>query len=191
MAQKNVTVGTFKDECKVINLAAEYAGYTGAEKYALVTALSLDELEARYSKDIQRYKPFLILTPEMGEAIREYHRNNEKFAKREAREESVFITCSEAEESQIQALSVEDAQTILQAESDDVEESQRIHQLSSKALKTLTPLQREYLIRHFINGESIRAIAEQTGTRKNNVLKTYRRGLKKYIRAINDMEGES
>ena len=191
MAQKNVTVGSFKDECKVINLAAEYDGYTGAEKYALVTALSLDELEARYSKEIQRYKPFLILTPEMGEAIREYHRNNEKFAKREAREESVFITCSEAEEAQIQALSVEDAQTILQAESDDVEESQRIYQLSSKALKTLTPLQREYLIRHFINGESIRAIAEQTGTRKNNVLKTYRRGLKKYIRAINDMEGES
>ena len=190
MAQKNVTVGSFKDECKVINLAAEYDGYTGAEKYALVTALSLD-VEARYSKEIQRYKPFLILTPEMGEAIREYHRNNEKFAKREAREESVFITCSEAEESQIQALSVEDAQTILQAESDDVEESQRIYQLSSKALKTLTPLQREYLIRHFINGESIRAIAEQTGTRKNNVLKTYRRGLKKYIRAINDMEGES
>ena len=191
MAKNKVTKGTFKDECKVINLAAEYDGYTGAEKYALVTALSLDELEARYSKDIQRYKPFLILTPEMGEAIREYHRNNEKFAKREAREESVFITCSEAEESQIQALSVEDAQTILQAESDDVEESQRIYQLSSKALKTLTPLQREYLIRHFINGESIRAIAEQTGTRKNNVLKTYRRGLKKYIRAINDMEGES
>ena len=190
MAQKNVTVGTFKDECKVINLAAEYAGYTGAEKFALVTALSLDDLEARYSKEIQRYKPFLILTPEMGEVIREYHRNNEKFAKREAREESVFITCSEAEESQIQALSVEDAQTILQEDSDDVEESQRIYQLSSKALKNLTPLQREYLIRHFINGESIRAIAEQTGTRKNNVLKTYRRGLKKYIRAINDMEGE-
>ena len=115
MAKNKVTKGTFKDECKVINLAAEYAGYTGAEKYALVTALSLDDLEARYSKEIQRYKPFLILTPEMGEAIREYHRNNEKFAKREAREESVFITCSEAEEAQIQALSVEDAQTILQA----------------------------------------------------------------------------
>ena len=191
MTNKTENTKTFKDDCKVINLTAEYDGYTGTEKYALVTALSLDDLEARYSKEIQRYKPFLILTPEMGEAIREYHRNNEKFAKREAREESVFITCSEAEESQIQALSVEDAQTILQAESDDVEESQRIYQLSSKALKALTPLQREYLIRHFINGESIRAIAEQTGTRKNNVLKTYRRGLKKYIRAINDMEGES
>ena len=191
MKQFTNTKADFKDVCKIIKLDAEYKGYTGTEKYALVTGLTLTELEAQYPNEIQHYKPFLILTPEMGEAIREYHRNNEKFAKREARDESVFITCSEAEESQIQALSVEDAQTILQADSDDVEESQRIYQLSSKALKTLTPLQREYLIRHFINGESIRAIAEQTGTRKNNVLKTYRRGLKKYIRAINDMEGES
>lgn len=191
MAENKVTERTFKDDCKVIKLEAEYAGYTGDEKYAVITDLSSDELEALYSKELNRFRPYIILTREMGEVIREYHRNNEKFAKREARNMSVFITCSETEEAQIQALSVEDAQTILQAESDDVEESQRIYQLSSKALKTLTPLQREYLIRHFINGESIRAIAEQTGTRKNNVLKTYRRGLKKYIRAINDMEGES
>ena len=79
MTNKTENTKTFKDDCKVINLTAEYDGYTGTEKYALVTALSLDDLEARYSKEIQRYKPFLILTPEMGEAIREYHRNNEKF----------------------------------------------------------------------------------------------------------------
>ena len=121
MAKNNVTVGTFKNDCKVIRLDAEYPGYTGDTKYAIITDLTEEELSARYPAEIKRYIPFVLLSSEMGRAIREHHRNDEKFAKRTARYESVFIACTEEDEALINSLSVEDEQTVLEAESDALE----------------------------------------------------------------------
>lgn len=190
MAENKVTERTFKDDCKVIKLEAEYAGYTGDEKYAVITDLSSDELEALYSKELNRFRPYIILTREMGEVIREYHRNNEKFAKREARNMSVFITCSEEEEATIQSLSIEDEQSKLQAESAADEEKQRITELSRKALEKLPPCQREYLFLHLLEGKSFGVIAKEKGIRKNNVQRTYQRAVKNYIEAVKALEVE-
>ena len=38
----------FSSECKVIDLRFEYVGYNGAEKYAIVTDLTKEELLAKY-----------------------------------------------------------------------------------------------------------------------------------------------
>lgn len=191
MAKNKVTKGTFKDECKVINLHCEYEGYTGDEKYAIITDLTENQLNERYGQEINRYRPFVILTREMGEAMREFDRNNEKFAKREAREESVFITCSEEEEALLESLSVRDEQTILQEENEAEYAREHIRELSSKALESLTPLQREYLVRHILDGISIKELARESGKSRYTVLRTFHRGLKNYIRAIEDMEAES
>lgn len=40
----------FKVECKVIKLGYEYPGYTGIEKYAIVTDLSYAQIMGRYVK---------------------------------------------------------------------------------------------------------------------------------------------
>ena len=40
----------FKVECKVIKLGYEYPGYTGTEKYAIVTDLSYAQIMERYIK---------------------------------------------------------------------------------------------------------------------------------------------
>ena len=69
MAKNNVTVGTFKNDCKVIRLDAEYTGYTGDTKYAIITDLTEEELSARYPAEIKRYIPFVLLSSEMGRAI--------------------------------------------------------------------------------------------------------------------------
>lgn len=39
----------FKVECKIIKLGYEYPGYTGTEKYAIVTDLSYAQIMERYS----------------------------------------------------------------------------------------------------------------------------------------------
>lgn len=80
----------FSSECKVINLRFEYIGYNGAEKYAIVTDLTKEELLAKYPDVICRYTPFIHLSITHGEVIREFHRNNDKFQKRDKRNHDLY-----------------------------------------------------------------------------------------------------
>lgn len=186
MAKNNVTVGTFKNDCKVIRLDAEYPGYTGDTKYAIITDLTEEELSVRYPDEIRRFTPHILLSCEMGRAIREHHRNDEKFAKRTARYESVFIACTEEEESLIRTLSVEDEQTILDAESDEEEARQHVIDISRAALATLTPMQRDYLVRHYLYGIPCLEIAHQDGKHHKSVQETIKAARKKFIKICSE-----
>ena len=62
MAKNNVTVGTFKNDCKVIRLDAEYPGYTCDTKYAIITDLTEEELSVRYPDEIKRFNPHILLS---------------------------------------------------------------------------------------------------------------------------------
>lgn len=42
----------FKCDCKVINLSYEYPGYTGEEKWAIITDLTEEELIEKYEEII-------------------------------------------------------------------------------------------------------------------------------------------
>lgn len=80
----------FSSECKVIDLRFEYVGYNGAEKYAIVTDLSKEELLAKYPDVICQYTPFVLLSILHGEVIRDFHRNEDKFQKRDLRNHNLF-----------------------------------------------------------------------------------------------------
>ena len=45
----------FKCDCKVINLSYEYPGYTGKEKWAIITDLTEEELIEKYEEIISSY----------------------------------------------------------------------------------------------------------------------------------------
>lgn len=45
----------FKYDCKVINLSYEYPGYTGEEKWAIITDLTEEELRKKYEEIISSY----------------------------------------------------------------------------------------------------------------------------------------
>ena len=47
----------FYQECEVIKLESEYDGYTGEERYAIITDLSKSELHKRYSSQLKNLKP--------------------------------------------------------------------------------------------------------------------------------------
>ena len=186
MAKKKISEGTFKNDCKVIRLNAEYPGYTGDTKYAIITDLTEEELSVRYPAEIKRYIPYVLLSREMGKAIREHHRNDEKFAKRTARYESVFIACTEEEEALIRTLSVEDEQTLLDAESDAEEAKQHVIDICRAALATLTPMQRDYLVRHYLYGIPCLEIAHQDGKHHKSVQETIKAARKKFIKICSE-----
>lgn len=52
----------FTQDCKLINLRYEYSGFTGTEKWAIVTELSEEALWDKYPDIISRYMPFTLMS---------------------------------------------------------------------------------------------------------------------------------
>ena len=52
----------FAQDCKLINLRYEYSGFTGTEKWAIITELSEEALWDKYPDVISRYTPFIFLS---------------------------------------------------------------------------------------------------------------------------------
>lgn len=178
---------SFKQECKVINLELEYEGYVGNERYAIITDLSEEELNARYSTEIERYKPFIILTRAMGLVMKKHEHDEKKHAMREARGE-IHINCNADDETMILALTEDDDQLVREAIKEAFIESLRINDISSKALKTLTPLQQKYLIQHYAFKKGYREIAREEGKHVDTVWSICMSGLERYIKAVNSLE---
>ena len=56
------------------------SGYTGDEKWAIITELSVKELWEKYPLVIERYSPFVHLSIAQGEVIDDANRNEDKYA---------------------------------------------------------------------------------------------------------------
>ena len=77
---------TFQDdllnECKVINLKNEYSDYLGEINWAIVSDLTEEELNEKYRSAILPYSPYVRLSLEQYEAIKEYNSNEYKHVRR-------------------------------------------------------------------------------------------------------------
>ena len=143
----------FANDCKLINLRYEYHGYTGTEKWAIVTELAEEELWVKYPDVIRRYTPFILLSMAQGEVIDESYRNNDKYEKRAKRTIDVYTPFVDPFE---------------QAEEERIEkEKEQLRQLEiakvRKVLEMLKPVQRERLIKAILLGMSSRKIAKEEG----------------------------
>lgn len=181
------TKKSFKQECKVINLELEYEGYVGNELYAIITDLSKEELNKSYGAEIEKYKPFIILSRAMGLAMKKHEHDEKKHAMREARGE-MRMTGDVRDEALISALTEDDDQLVKEAIVHDFMESLRINAVSKSALMTLTPLQRDYLIRKYVNRESVRDIADKDGKRFETVWDIIVSAKNRYIKAVKALE---
>ena len=88
----------FKCDCKVINLSYDYPGYTGEEKWAIITDLTEEEHSKKYEEIISSYRPFIILSSLFGSVRADFIRNEDKFSKRAKRSISIFDFSEETEE---------------------------------------------------------------------------------------------
>jgi len=87
----------FKAECSFFRCEEEYPGWTGNEKYGIITGLSKEELEAKFPQFIKAMSPYVLLDLEYGEIRAEAKRNDDKFEKRERFSNSLFELDEEAE----------------------------------------------------------------------------------------------
>ena len=93
------TVKTFDGDYLVIDLVNEYGGsssFVGKEKYAVATDLSEEKLLEIYEKELDPYKPFVIITREMYEAFRINFNEDERERKRDAKFHEAFTLDSES-----------------------------------------------------------------------------------------------
>ena len=172
---------TFKQECKIINLVIEYGRQTGDIRYAVITDLTEDELDLKYSEELSKYRPFIILSRAMGLAIREHQRNDEKFRKRFSRSTADY-------ESIIDMITVDDEQTIKYREAIELRSKEQFLEAGRKAMALLTPLQRQYIIRYYQDGATLDEIATETGTRRDTVWENLEAARRKFRKVLSDME---
>lgn len=158
----------FANDCKLINLRYEYHGYTGTEKWAIVTELAEEELWVKYPDVIRRYTPFIMLSMAQGEVIDESYRNNDKYEKRAKRTIDVYGYEDDISEQFHRELITPFVDPFEQAEEERIEEEkEQLRQLEiakvRKVLEMLKPVQRERLIKAILLGMSSRKIAKEEG----------------------------
>ena len=72
------------NECVILSLEKEYPGYTGTEKWMIITDLTENEFAEQYPEQYPCWKEAVILTAEMGKEVIRYHNNNRKHEIRNA-----------------------------------------------------------------------------------------------------------
>ena len=63
-------------EYVILNVEKEYPGYTGTEKWMIITDLSEEQFAELYPEQYLCWKEAVILNLEMGKEIIRYHNNN-------------------------------------------------------------------------------------------------------------------
>lgn len=81
----------FARDCKLMNLKYEYDGYTGTEKWAVITELTEEELWDKYPDIISRYTPFVLLSMAQGKVIIDDNRETHRCEMRDARHLDAFV----------------------------------------------------------------------------------------------------
>lgn len=160
----------FAMNCKIINLQYEYSGYSGLEKWAIVSELTEEELQTTYPDIISRYVPFIRLSVAQSEPINEFNRNNEKYEKRAKRTYDVYGYEDD--------LSEHFHREMITPFVDPFEEEERKIRRSleiekvRKSLIMLKPIQRRRLIKSVLLRQTLREIAAEEGVSFSAVAKS-------------------
>lgn len=177
----------FAQDCKLINLRYEYSGFTGMEKWAIITELSEEALWDKYPDVISRYTPFILLSMAQGEVISESHRNNDKYEKRSKRTIDVYGYEDDIFE-QFHPKSIAPfIDPFDKAEEEQIEEEkEKLRQLElskvRQALSMLQPVQRERLLKSVLLGISSRKIAKEEGINYSSVDKSIAAAIKNFMK---------
>ena len=170
----NALFAEFKKDCKILSLAKEYPGYVGYEKYMILTDLTKDELNQKYSVLLNNYKPYMIGSSQLYSPIADYEKNEDKFEKRNARN-TISICVDEDADNTFESLQVGDYLTELSEQQDADEKRRLIH----TALGTLTDSQRRRLLMWAIDGMTEEERAMREGSSQQAISKNLDKARKK------------
>ena len=162
----------------ILNLKSEYPGYTGQEKWMIITDLDEEEFSSRYPEEYRFWGDALILNTEMGDEVMRY-KNNE--SKHRRRNRDICISAEEADE----LLIAEDTSP------SSVENSIWLNE----ALDRLSKKQQARICGYYLVGNTMSTIAERENISRSAVQKSISRGLDRirryYLENWNDIEEET
>ena len=178
---EKVTVQALKEqfmkECTILDPKKEYPGYTGKEKYFIVTTLSEAELQGKYAYLIESFKPYLLLDKSFFDIRADFKRNADKHKKRAERTEDIYGYVDGETEFHHKELVVDKLY-------DDLIKSIEIDKVY-KAVERLPKTQRERFVMHYFYGISSRRIAALQHVNHSAVDKSLNKSIEKIKRALN------
>lgn len=157
---------SFKTECNFFKCEKEYPGWTGNEKYIIVTDVPEQELLKKYPRVLSAMRPYLIVGTDYGKL-----RNESYNAERRAKWFSA----------KYDAFGLNDETEIFHNELIDYSFSDRLT-LSmelEEAFKELTEIQRKRVIKYYFKRMTMEDIANSEGTVKSAVKKSLEQALAK------------
>ena len=161
----------FKADCKVIRLKYEYPGYTGTEKYAIISDLSYEQIVEKHAHVVKPYIPFLLRSKAAGEVFAEFKRNEDKFFKRMQRDDSYGFDDGTTE--------LYNAGICVPDFTGELFEEEKDSRIVWAAFARLTPTQKKYVRQHLFGGKTFTRIAKDEGKSIKTVQEAYIAAIKK------------
>ncbi len=157
-------------EYKVVPTKSEYPGFTGSEKWIVITNLTPDELKDKYGKEIQDFYPWIQITVEQYLIMIDWRKNEDKHRHRGGHKMAYYGV----DDSLVESLLGEQGLT------ESLEDVLfRDTQGSFDCLNKLTEIQKKRVMLHCIEDEPIRKIAKTEGKNYTTVHTSIKAGLKK------------
>ena len=185
------SVEEFKKFCKVLYLEREYPNHLGNADWLIISDLSEEQLQKRFSETLSKYIPYILLSNEQGEPILESIRNNHKHEMRSKRTAEPFNYDDELLplfHSELLSFvdPLEEKEKIIER----AKEEHALDELIIKVQKTLSlmkPIQRDRLIKNVVRGLSSRKIAKEEGVNYSTVDKSIRAAKKNFRRIFEEI----
>ena len=185
------SVEEFKKFCKVLYLEREYPNHLGNADWLIISDLSEEQLQKRFSETLSKYIPYILLSNEQGEPILESIRNNHKHEMRSKRTTEPFNYDDELLplfHSELLSFvdPLEEKEKIIER----AKEEHALDELIIKVQKTLSlmkPIQRDRLIKNVVRGLSSRKIAKEEGVNYSTVDKSIKAAKKNFRRILEEL----
>jgi DNA-directed RNA polymerase specialized sigma24 family protein len=170
----------------VLYLEREYPNHLGNADWLIITDLSEEEIQKRFSEIISKYIPYILLSNEQGEPILESIRNNHKHEMRGKRTTEPFDYDDELLPLfHSELLSFVDPLEEKEKIYERAKEENHLDEMIDKVHSTLAlmkPIQRDRLIKNVVRGLSSRRIAKEEGVNYSTVDKSIKAAKKNFRR---------
>lgn len=178
------SIEEFKKFCKVFYLEREYPNHLGNADWLIISDLSEDEIQKRFSEIISKYIPYILLSQEQGEPILESIKNNHKHEMRSKRSTEPFNYDDELLplfHSELLSFvdPLEEKDRIIERVKEEIELDELIEKVQ-KTLSLMKPIQRDRLIKNVVRGLSSRKIAKKEGVNYSTVDKSIKAAKKNF-----------
>lgn len=180
------SIEEFKKFCKVLYLEREYPNHLGNADWLIISDLSEEQLQKRFSETLSKYIPYILLSNEQGEPILESIRNNHKHEMRGKRTTEPFDYDDELLPLfHSELLSFVDPLEEKEKIYERAKEENHLDEMIDKVHRTLAlmkPIQRDRLIKNVVRGLSSRRIAKEEGVNYSTVDKSIKAAKKNFKR---------